>query len=359
MSQCVAVPDLLDRRFVFVTGKGGVGKTTVATALGLVAAARGRRTVVCEIGDEHRLPELFGVPAPRAGREVELGPRLAGTSIEPDSVLRHWLEVQLHSRALVAVLSRTPIFVYFIAAVPGAREVITLAQAWNLAQPERWGAGGRGYDTVIVDGPASGHAIGMLRTPRTFGEIARVGTIRRQADRVRSLITDPDQTAYVTVALPEEMPVTETLELESRLRTEVGLPPELVVVNAVLADRFSAAELERLVCERANGRGPAVDAALAAAHDHGERARSQAAQLRRLRRATEAPVITLPQLIDGELGRAELERLARDLERKVGSRRPVATARPAEPAARGARTAARPGSRGAAARAAPPGPALD
>jgi anion-transporting ArsA/GET3 family ATPase len=315
--QWSAVPDLLDRRFIFVTGKGGVGKTTTAAALGLAAAARGRRTVVCEVGEQNRIPRLFGAAPPRAGREVEVAPKLAATSIEPNAVLRHWLEVQLHSRTLVAVLSRAPVFVYFIAAVPGAREVIALAQAWNLTQPQRWGAADAGYDTVIVDAPASGHALGMLRTPRTFAEIARVGTIRRQADRIRDLITDRERTGYVVVALPEEMPVTETLELDERLREEVGHGPQTVIANGLLPQRFSASEVERLGRERAVGRDPAVGAALEVALGEAERARGQGAQLRRLRRGATAPVVTLPQLLDGELGARELERLASELERKL------------------------------------------
>jgi anion-transporting ArsA/GET3 family ATPase len=308
---------LLDREFIFVTGKGGVGKTTVAGALGLAAAARGRRTVVCEVGDQHRLAHLFGISAPRSGEEAELSPGLATTSIEPDAVLRHWLEVQLRSRALVALLSRTPVFVYFIAAVPGAREVITLAQAWNLAQPQRWGGREAGYDTVIVDAPASGNALGMLRTPRTFGDIARVGTVRRQADRVRSLITDPSRTAYVAVALAEEMPVTETLELEAQLEDEVGVGPDTIVANGLLSQRFSAAELERLASGSRDGRPPEVEAALEAARLQGSRARAQQGQLRRLRRGARAPVVTLPQLLDGELGPDHLEHLARELARRL------------------------------------------
>jgi anion-transporting ArsA/GET3 family ATPase len=308
---------VLDRRFIFVTGKGGVGKTTAAGALGLAAAGAGRRTIVCEVGDQHRLPSLFGVRKPRGGEEVELAPGLAATSIEPDAVLRHWLEVQLHSRALVALLSRLPIFVYFIAAVPGAREVITLAQAWNLAQPKRWGGEEAGYDTVVVDAPASGSAIGMLRTPRTFGDIARVGTVRRQADRVRGLITDPNRTAYVVATLPEEMPVTETLELESELQDEVGMGPTAIVVNALLPQRFTAAELEQLGAERGDGIPPAVRQTLAAARSQGRRVRVQRSQLRRLRRGARSPVVTLPQVLDGELDRAGLEQLARELERKL------------------------------------------
>jgi anion-transporting ArsA/GET3 family ATPase len=308
---------ILDREFIFVTGKGGVGKTTVAGALGLAAAARGRRAIVCEVGDQHRLSRVFGVAPPEGDGEAELMRGLWTTSIEPDAVLRRWLEVQLHSRALVALLSRTPVFVYFIAAVPGAREVVTLAQAWNLAQPQRWGGKESGYDTVIVDAPASGHALGMLRTPRTFGDIARVGTVRRQADRVRALITDPERAAYVTVALPEEMPVTETLELESQLEREVGAGPAAIVVNGLLSQRFSAAELERLGAQDRNGRPPELEAALAAARLQGHRARAQQGQLRRLRRGARAPVVTLPQLLDGELGEGGMDQLARELERKL------------------------------------------
>ena len=307
----------LDRQFVFVTGKGGVGKTTVATALGLAAAARGRRAIVCEAGSQRRVPRLFGIEPPEGAGEVEVAPGLATTSIEPNAVLRHWLEVQLRSRRLAALLSRTPVFVLFAAAVPGAREVITLAQAWNLAQPRRWGGREQGYDTVIVDAPASGHALGMLRTPRTFGDIARVGTVRRQADRVRSLLTDARRTAYVAVTIPEEMPVTEALEFERKLHEEVGAGPTVVVANAMLRQRFSVAELERLEAQPADGPMPELEAALAAARSHGRRARAQQKQLRRLRRGTEAPVVTLPELLDSDLGPRSLERLARELERRL------------------------------------------
>jgi hypothetical protein len=150
----------------------------------------------------------------------------------------------------------------------------------------------------------------MLTTPRTFGEIARVGPIRRQATKIQDLLGDADRTAYVAVSLPEEMPVVETLELGRKLPDAVGLGLEAIVVNGMWPERFSAADAETL--RSLDGR-PSVQAALTSY----ERARAQRSHLRRLRRAADARVVTLPYLFDGELGLPEYERLAHDLARKL------------------------------------------
>ena len=135
---------------------------------------------------------------------------------------------------------------------------------------------------MIVDAPSSGHGLAMLTTPRTFGEIARVGPIRRQAFKIRDTLADPERTGYVAVALPEEMPVNETLELERQLPEAVGSRLEAIVVNGLWPERFSAADAEAL---RASADGvPAVRAALTSY----ERARGQRSHLRRLRRAADA-----------------------------------------------------------------------
>jgi hypothetical protein len=151
----------------------------------------------------------------------------------------------------------------------------------------------------------------MLTTPRTFGEIARVGPIRRQAYRIRDQLADPERTGYVAVALPEEMPVNETLELERKLPGAVGSSLEAIVVNGMWPERFSAADAEALRGS-ADGR-PALRAALTAY----ERARGQRSHLRRLRRATDAKVVTLPYLFDAEIGLPEYEKLAAALARKL------------------------------------------
>jgi len=308
---------LLDRTLLYVTGKGGVGKTTVAAALGLAAAEQGRRTIVCEVAEQDRVSRAFEREGVRSGeQEVELAPNLWAISIDPQKALEEWLARQLHGAlggGAFRTLLRSSAFQYFVAAAPGARELITIAKVWELAQLERWDRSNRSYDLVIVDAPASGHGVAMLTTPRTYGEIARVGPIRRQATKVSALLSDPARTGYLAVALPEEMPVAETLELDPRLRDAVGLGLDAIVVNGLYPERYSKTELETLTAH-ADG-VPAIHAALTEA----SRARSQRAHLRRLRR--EAPegtsVLTLPFLFAPDVGLAAWERLARELARRL------------------------------------------
>jgi anion-transporting ArsA/GET3 family ATPase len=300
---------LRDRRLLYVTGKGGVGKTTVAASLGMAAAEAGRRTIVCEVADQDRVSRAFRREGVVPETEVRLADNLWAITIDPTRALEEWLGKQVGGAGL-RVLARSSAFQYFVAAAPGAKELITIAKVWELTQPSRWDSRNRTYDLVVVDAPASGHGLAMLTTPGTFGEVARVGPIRRQAFKVRDLLGDAAQTGYVAVALPEEIPVNETLELERRLPEAVGSSLEAIVVNGMWPERFSAADAETL--RSLNGR-PAVAAALTSY----ERARAQRSQLRRLRRETSAHVVTLPYLFEGELGLPEYERLARDLARKL------------------------------------------
>jgi anion-transporting ArsA/GET3 family ATPase len=301
---------LRDRQLLYVTGKGGVGKTTVAASLGLAAAAVGRRTIVCEVAEQDRVSRALGREGVVAETEVELAENLWAITIDPQRALEEWLARQIGGVGL-RVLARSSAFGYFVAAAPGAKELITIAKVWELAQSHRWDRHNRTYDLVVVDAPASGHGLAMLTTPRTFGEIARVGPIRRQATKVREMLADPERTGYLAVALPEEMPVNETLELEQRLPEAVGLGLEAIVVNGMWPVRFSAADADAM---RAVGDGrPDLRAALTAY----ERARAQRSHLRRLRRAASAPVVTLPYLFDAELGLPEFERLGSRLARKL------------------------------------------
>jgi anion-transporting ArsA/GET3 family ATPase len=285
-----ALRDLLDTGLVVVTGKGGTGRTTVAAALGLAAAARGRRTIVCEVAGQARVPGLLGARGGGApGVEVPLAERLWTTTIEPHGALEEWMAHQV-PRRLAGLVRRSGAFAGFVAAAPGARELVTIAKAWELGEADRWQRGARGYDTVILDAPASGHGLGLLRTPRTFADIARIGPIAGQARAVDAGLTDPGRTAVVAVALPGELAVSETLELERWIAERVGRRLDAIVVNGVWPRRIGAREAARVAAADGAVPAPVAHAARAAA----ERVRTQQRQLSRLRREALAPVHTLP-----------------------------------------------------------------
>jgi len=298
------VTELLDKRLVFVTGKGGVGKTTVAVALGLRAAAEGKRTIVCEVSAQENASRIF--EHTEVGfHEVELSENLWSISIDPDESMREYVLLQLKVRAMRDMLFRSRIFNYLAAATPGLKELVTIGKIWELAQLDRKVKQGRKYDLVIVDAPATGHGIGFLQTPRTFAAIARVGPIHSQAQQLDRLITDQEHTGVAIVALPEEMPAND-------LRAEVGVAVDRIYMNALYPERFGTKEAERLG-ELAGGENGAVRAASRAAVSEHNRARSQRAQLARLRRRVQAPVKTLPFLFEPELGVEAAQQLAKRL----------------------------------------------
>ena len=195
------IPELLDKRLVFVTGKGGVGKTTVAVALGLRAAEQGKRTIVCEVSSQENASRIFD-HAEVGFHEVEMEENLWSISIDPDESMREYVLLQLKVRAMRDMLFRSRIFNYLAAATPGLKELVTIGKIWELAQLDRKVKSGRKYDLVIVDAPATGHGIGFLQTPRTFAAIARVGPIHSQAEQLDRFITDQKHTGTAIVCPP-------------------------------------------------------------------------------------------------------------------------------------------------------------
>ena len=267
------MPSLLQRRLIFVTGKGGVGKSTVATALGLLAARRGLRTIVAELASQARVRETFAHQGDTF-EEVRLAERLYTISIDPQYAMEEYLKVK--TGAVGQVLGSSRLFGAFAMATPGMRELLSVGKAWELAQHERRTSGADAYDLVIVDSPAAGHGVGILRTPRTFAEIARVGPIAHQGRRIATTIADHDFTAVVAVVTAEEMPVNETLWLRDQLRAD-QLRLDGVIVNARYPARFTIADSRKLADARGRTDSPLASAALGAALSEQARAAAQEA----------------------------------------------------------------------------------
>jgi anion-transporting ArsA/GET3 family ATPase len=247
------MPDLLDRRLLFVTGKGGVGKTTVAASFGLLAASRGKRTLVCEVDAKGNLADFYE-SGPTSFEPRQIQPNLWAMTMDTEESLKEYLSLQLKLPLLARIgpLART--FDFIADAAPGVKEILTVGKLCYEVQQDH-------YDLVVVDAVASGHIVGQLAAASGITDLVSVGMVRNQTQWMLDILNDPGQTGVVIVAAPEEMPVNETLELAARLDAETDVDLAGVVVNRVLPELFGRSEEE--IFERL--REPEAAAALAEA----------------------------------------------------------------------------------------------
>lgn len=241
--------DLLDRRLLFVTGKGGVGKTAVSAALGSLAAEHGRRTLVCEVDAKGDLARFYET-APTGFTPREVQPGLSVMTLTTEESLREYLKLHLRIPLIAKIGPLARSFDFVANAAPGVREILTVGKvAWEVREDN--------YDLVVVDATASGHVIGQLAAPEAINELVKVGLVRDQTGWMQEILHDPARTGVVVVTTPEEMPVVETLELVERLRTETDVALAAVVANRVLPELFGRREEERFEQLRT---APAIDA---------------------------------------------------------------------------------------------------
>jgi anion-transporting ArsA/GET3 family ATPase len=303
-----SMPALDDKRFLIVTGKGGVGKTTVCAAEALAIAARGKRVLVAMCNAKERLSTMLGSDLV-GDQVVPVAPNVWAVNMNPESALEEYGILTLKSRALYRLLFDNKYVRSFFRAVPGMQEWAMLGKAW-WHTTERLDDGRSRFDVVILDAPATGHGLDMLRVPRVILDVVPAGLLRRDAERAWTLFQDPATCAVVLVTLPEEMPTSETIELARALRTELKLPIGKVVVNGVLPPLFSREE--RVALEgwptRTDSSG---EVALASAQDRATRERVQAESLARLSRDLPVAPAYLPLLFEDASSPAAIRELSR------------------------------------------------
>jgi len=228
--------DLLDRKLIFVTGKGGVGKTTVAASLALLAAGRGKKTLVCEVDAKGNLADFYET-GPVGFDEREIAPKLWAMSMDTEASLRQYISLQLKLPLVARVGPLARMFDFVASAAPGVKEIVTVGKlCWEVRE--------RHYDTIVVDASASGHVVSQLAAPQAINQLVQVGLVRQQTGWMLDILGDPQCTGLVVVATPAEMPVTETLELTEQVAAETDVDLAAVVVNRVLPELFGRGEEE-------------------------------------------------------------------------------------------------------------------
>ncbi|MBS2013270.1 MAG: ArsA family ATPase [Deltaproteobacteria bacterium] len=300
---------LESKRFLIVTGKGGVGKTTVCAAEALALAAKGKRVLVCMCNAKERLSAMMG--SELIGPEImNVAPNVWAVNMDPELALAEYGMMALHSKTLFKLLFDNKYVRTFFRAVPGMQEWTLLGKAW-FHTTETLEDGGNRFDVVILDAPATGHGLDMLRVPKIILDVVPPGLLRRDAERAWKMFQDPTMCAVVLVTLPEEMPTTETIELAHALRDELRLPIGKIVVNCVLPPLFSKAE--RAAIEAV---GPLVgdtpsEVAIAAGRGRSSRERIQAESLHRLSEELPVPPSFLPQLFEDAARPSAIKELAK------------------------------------------------
>jgi len=325
--------EFLDPKILIVAGKGGVGRSTVAAALAVVAARQGRRVCVTEVDPKGTLARLFGSTAP-SYQPSELSPGVWGLSILPEQALAEYLEVQYHIKRISRVFTSTHFLDYITTAAPGLKDILVLGKIWYLEQNRAIGQR-HGFDTIIVDAPAAGHMLSFLSAPMGLSDAVRLGPVRRQADWLVDMLRDPKRSRVHLVTLAEEMPVAETLETSHALEKRLKLQQGPVFANGIYPALFSKQQRDDLedgsgetavggLIEQGAGIGLKLDDedvdALVGYRDFLEARRAiQARYLRRLKKETPQPVITLPFLFSAGLALPDVETLADVVEAKVAT----------------------------------------
>ncbi len=320
---------LLSKRLLFVSGKGGVGKSTIALSLALLAADQGRRTLLVEIDTTGVVAEKFGKEAAPLGQELELKAGLWSMVVEGRSALDEYLRMIL-PRIVVKAVLRSKVYNYFVAGAPGLKELMCMGKIFYEVVDRK--KGGRPvWDLVIVDAPATGHGIQYFRMPRAANETFTMGLVHRETQRVMDLLRDPERTAHVLVTLAEDLPVSETLELFRVIHDEMEFPTGPIVINCFHSDVLAPATPDELktFAKSIGEHDELLLDLLEKTRNFQERHTRNIRNARRLKKHTrQHSLLVLPALFQERLGPEEIKPLIRTIDEQLSGNRELPPVQP-------------------------------
>lgn len=293
---------LAGRRVLFVVGKGGVGKSTVATALAVGFADEGKRVLLAQMESSRRLAEFLDLPTTDAGM-VEALPNLCVLTVDGESALSEYLGLVLPVRRVQKMVVESKLYHHFVAAAPGLKELMTVGKIWYEEQLRVHGR--PKWDVIVVDAPATGHVLQYLRMPSAAAEAFGPGLVRREAHKVMELLADPERTAVCPVTTAEEMPVNETTEMYRQLHGTLRMPLGVLFVNRVHSAPLGPDDVASVPA----GAPPLVADVLRCAREEAGWAAINRDYLERLRVAVPMPTVLLPFLFAEEFGLEQVRSL--------------------------------------------------
>ena len=307
MDSALAAPKSNDSntRFRIVTGKGGVGKSVVACAIALAEAKKGKRVLLAEAQGRDQATSLLG--AKPVGFEMrEVLENLFIVDINPQDAIREYALLMVRFESIYKAVFRNRFVHHFLRMIPSLGEMVTLGKLWYHEQ-EQVSEHNR-FDVIILDAPATGHALSMLRTPISVERVVPPGAMRENAKIIRELICDPERTCVHIVTLPEEMPVNEAKELHRVCTEEFNISCGTTFINQAVP-KLDPQSIE--VLDELGSANPTLTEAAKTLRLREQKRRAGEKHIEQLPEELLSKAVRLPRLqIDKRFGKAHLELLS-------------------------------------------------